>query len=84
MPHTASQRSAYRTALESGRKKGAAHASDAELMAALLETTLQIMVGALSPELVWEGAQKAGLTSMQVQTLVAKRDLKTLDDLMWS
>lgn len=75
--------SAYRAALKSGRKRGMAHATDAELMATFLEGTLQIMAGALSPELVWDGAQKAGLTALQVGALVAKPDLKALDDLMW-
>lgn len=75
---------AYTLALAGTRRKGVVASTDAELMAGLLDSTLQIMAGALSPELVWNGAQKAGLTAARVMELVTGPDLPALDNLMWS
>jgi hypothetical protein len=66
------------------RRVGASRASDTQLMAGFCQDTLQILVGAFSPRLVWEGAQKAGLTTRQLHELCASKDLAALDDLQWS
>jgi len=78
------QGTAYATALLAGDKAGAVDSTDAQLMAAFCEDVMQILVGTFSPRLVWEGAQKAGLTAMQLHDLCAKKDLSALDDLQWS
>ena len=73
-------------AWQAAMKVGAANATDAQLMALFCADTLQILVGAFSPQLVWEGAQKAGLTALQLASLCEGpgRDLRALDNLMWS
>lgn len=48
--------SAYEEALERGRKVGVSRAPAAEAIAMFCESTLQILVGAVSPEMVWTGA----------------------------
>ena len=78
------QGTAFATALLAGDKAGAVDSTDAQLMAAFCEDVMPLLVGAFSPRLVWEGAQKAGLTANQVHDLCAKKDLDTLDDLQWS
>jgi hypothetical protein len=74
----------FAEALAAGNKVGAANATDAQVMAMFCYDTLQIVVGAFSPQLVWEGAQKAGLTSLELLKLCNDRDLDALDDLQWS
>lgn len=74
--------SAYQEALAAARKVGAAHCSDPGLMAWFCEHDLQILVGAVSPRLVWEGAQKRGLTAQQLARL-ATTDVTATADLMW-
>lgn len=74
----------FAAALIAGDKAGAVDSTDAQIMAAYCEDVMQILVGAFSPRLVWEGAQKAGLTALQLNRLCAKKDLRTLDDLQWS
>lgn len=60
---------AYARALLAGDKAGAAHATDAQLMAGFCEDSLQILMGAFSPRLVWEGAQREGMTALQLAKL---------------
>jgi hypothetical protein len=74
----------YAKALIDGEKAGAANATDAQGMAGFCEDVMQILVGAFSPRLVWEGAQKAGMTALELHNLCAKKDLRALDDLQWS
>jgi hypothetical protein len=74
----------FAAALIGGDLAGAVDSTDAQLMAAFCEDVMQIVVGAFSPRLVWEGAQKAGLTTLQLNALCAKKDLAALDDLQWS
>jgi hypothetical protein len=74
----------FAEALNAGRRIGAANAPDDQLMAMFCYDTLQLLVGAFSPQLVWEGAQRAGLTTAQLAKLCADRDLAALDDLQWS
>lgn len=72
----------YQTALTRARKVGASRAVDSGVMALFCDSTLQILVGAASPKLVWEGAQKQGLTALQLAEL-ANRDPAAVHDLMW-
>jgi hypothetical protein len=51
-------------------------------MASICKNVLPITVGAIAPQLVWEGAQKQGLTTKQLVALAAK-DVMAIDDLMW-
>lgn len=75
---------AYATALIAYGKAGAANATDAQVMAGFCEDTMQLLVGAFSPRLVWEGAQKAGMTALELHNLCADKNLRALDDLQWS
>jgi hypothetical protein len=45
---------------------------------------MQILVGAFSPQLVWEGAVKAGLTARRLAALCNSRNLRAIDNLQWS
>ena len=75
---------AFAKALTDGAKVGMANATDAQVMAHFCEFDLQILVGAFSPRLVWEGAQKSGMTTLKLSELCAKKDLRAIDDLQWS
>ena len=74
----------FASELTAGNKSGAANATDAQHMAMFCEDIMQLMVGAYSPRLVWEGAQKAGLTALELHNLCASKDLAKLDDLQFS
>jgi hypothetical protein len=74
---------AYAQALVDGEKAGAANCTDAQLMAGFCESIMPILVGAFSPRLVWEGAQKRGMTTLELNKLCADKDLRAIDDLQW-
>lgn len=74
---------AFAAALIAGNKVGPANATDAQSMAMFCEDVMQFMVGAFSPRLVWEGAQKAGMTALELHNLCASKDLRAIDDLQW-
>lgn len=74
--------SKYQAALKAANKVGASHAADAGVMALFCATSLQILVGAASPELVWDGAQKRGMTALELAKL-AQKDPLAVHDLMW-
>lgn len=74
----------YEKALAAGRAVGAGVATDAQVMALFCENSLQGMVGAFSPRRVWEGAQKAGLTAVQLHELCHRKKYRALDDLQFS
>lgn len=63
-------------------KVGAANATDAGVMAQFCDSTLQILVGAASPQLVWEGAQKRNMTALELLAL-ANEDPHAVHELMW-
>jgi hypothetical protein len=63
------QGSAYAAALLGYDRAGASKASDAQLMAGFCEDTLQTLMGAFSPRLVWEGAQREGMTALALAAL---------------
>lgn len=72
----------YDEALERGNKLGASKADDAAVMALFCAYSLQPLVGAVSPKLVWEGAQYRGMTSADLAKLAAENPAAT-EDLMW-
>jgi hypothetical protein len=72
----------YEQTLAEARKVGNANADDAGAMALYCADLLQLMVGAASPKLVWEGAQKAGMTHLEL-ALLAQKDPDKVHDLMW-
>lgn len=72
----------YQQTLKSARTTGAAAATDAQLMALFCAGPLQTLVGAVSPKLVWEGAQKKGLSTQDLATLCA-RDTMAVSELQW-
>jgi hypothetical protein len=60
---------AYEQALK--RASGSiAHCDDPALMASFLAGSAQLLLGAVSPRLIWEGAQRMGLTTAQVAELI--------------
>jgi len=61
--------------------KGWAHADETSALAAAAQA-LQYRHPGISPKLVFEGAQKRGLTSQQL--LALGDDWRALDDLMWN
>lgn len=73
---------AYAAALKVARAKGAAHAPNDALMAGLCQDVVPILVGAVSPQLVWEGAIKKGLTAKELLNL-CHTDFMAVDDLQW-
>lgn len=74
--------SPYQTALQAANRVGAAHATDTGTMAQYCATSLQLVVGAASPELVWNGAQKKKLTAVGLVEL-ANTNPNAVHDLMW-
>ncbi|MGX1266883.1 hypothetical protein [Streptomyces phaeoluteigriseus] len=73
----------YAEALAAARKTGVRHADDAGLMALFCADSLQHLVGAVSPQLVWEGAQRAGLSTADLARLCAK-DFMAVHELQWT
>lgn len=72
----------YQDALAELKSKGAAHASDAAVIAGLCDGSLQIVCGAVSPRLVFDGAMKKGLTSAEFGRLMST-DALAIADLQW-
>jgi hypothetical protein len=60
----------YRQCLKSGRKRGAANAERDELLAMVLESTAQLMLGAVSPELIFKGCLAEGIFAREVTDLM--------------
>lgn len=73
----------YQQCLADGKRVGAAHCSDVELMALLCDSTIQTLCGAVSPRLVFEGAVKKGLTSIGLSSM-AVEDPAAVAELMWT
>ncbi|MET7713702.1 hypothetical protein [Streptomyces sp. NPDC005407] len=72
----------YEQALQEAETKGTAHASDPAVMAQFCDANIQILIGAVSPKLVWEGAQKKGMTFLELGRLCGK-DKMAVEALMW-
>jgi hypothetical protein len=71
----------YEEALKAA-KGNIAHCDDAPLMAAMLDSTAQILLGAVSPKLIWQGAQAKGISTLELSSLIS-RDPGKARDLMW-
>jgi hypothetical protein len=71
----------YDQALKASRGN-IAHAEDRVLMAAFVAGEIQLLAGAVSPRLVWEGAQRKGMTTRELAAL-AISDPMAVGELMW-
>lgn len=60
----------YSAALAEAHLLGAAQCSNPALMAQFLDANVSFLIGAVSPELIWNGAQKQGMTAKAVVDLV--------------
>lgn len=74
--------STYEQSLTDGQKAGASKATDAQAMAMFLESCAQLLLGAVSARLIWQGAQTKGLTGLELATMISK-DPGSARDLMW-
>lgn len=72
----------YERALEEARLVGVGVCSDKAAMAAFCDSLIQIMCGAVSPKLVWEGAIKSGMTGIELHRLAGEKPA-AVADLMW-
>jgi hypothetical protein len=72
----------YKKALNEARKVGVGVCSDQAAMAAFCDSLIQVLCGAVSPRLVWEGAMKRGMTNLELGRL-AGTDPSAVADLMW-
>ena len=73
----------YEKTLAAGQRTGASRATDPRLMAMFCESTIQIICGAVSPKLVWEGARKKGLSANALLALSASAPMEVAE-LMWA
>lgn len=73
----------YEETLAEAKKVGAAHASDAGLIALFCDSpNLHILCGAVSAKLVFEGTQVKGLSYREFAHL-ASENPQALESLMW-
>lgn len=72
----------YEEALVRGKKTGAARCDDSALMTLFCDAPLQTLVGAVSTELVWEGARKRELGSKDLAKLCHDDPMEAAE-LMW-
>lgn len=72
----------YENTLKSAKKTGASRANNEEMIALFCAGPLQTLCGAVSPELVFQGAQTKNLTYSELAHL-AGTDAKAVADLMW-
>lgn len=72
----------YAATLKAAKTIGASKASEPQLMALYCDGPLQTIAGAVSPALVWEGAQKSGLSTLELGKL-ALDDPYAVGELMW-
>ncbi|MGW2223812.1 hypothetical protein [Streptomyces formicae] len=72
---------AYDKALAKAEEVGAKYADEAGKLVGLCEV-LPFVVGAVAPRLVWEGAQKKGMTARELCRL-ANQDPMAVEALMW-
>lgn len=73
----------YHETLKSARAVGASNANDAEATALFCESVLQQLCGAVSPKLVFDGAQAQELSFIEL-TRLAQTDPMAVADLMWA
>jgi hypothetical protein len=57
----------YREALEEAKRVGTSRCSDPAAMAQFLDSCARILIGrGASPQMLWEGAQRMGLTNREL------------------
>ncbi len=61
----------YEEALKNSKTAGVAHAADPALMASFCAGALQTLCGAVSPRLVWNGAQARGMSTADLAAMCA-------------
>lgn len=72
----------WEQALDEAKERGTARCSDPALMASLCDGPLPTLVGAVAPQLVWEGAQKRGMTTKELGRLCNTNPI-AVGELMW-
>lgn len=72
----------YAQALKATRATGTMQLTDPQFMALFCDTAIQSLCGAVSPQLVWEGAQSKGMTTKDLERL-AHTDKTAVAELMW-
>lgn len=72
----------YNQALAEARTKGVGRCSDPAVMAHFCKYNVPMLVGAVGPQLVWEGAQKKGLTFRELAAL-CNTDVMAVEALQW-
>lgn len=72
----------WEQALAEAKTKGVGRCSDHAAMAAFCDANIQHIVGAVSGQLIWEGAMRKGMTLLELGRL-AGRDPIACSELMW-
>lgn len=72
----------WEQALAEAERIGTSRCSDAAVMAQFCQGSIHILIGAVSPQLVWEGAQKKGLTFLEFGRLCGG-DRRAVEALQW-
>lgn len=72
----------WEQALAEAKEKGVGRCSDHAAMAAFCDASIQYAVGAVSGQLIWEGAMRKGTTLLELGRL-AGRDPIACSELMW-
>lgn len=72
----------YDEALKEAKTAGVSRCSDQAFMASFLNGNARLLLGAVSPRLIWEGAVATGIGSKEMTRLVAAEPEKARD-LMW-
>jgi hypothetical protein len=72
----------WEEALAEAKGKGVGRCSDHAAMAAFCDASITYIVGAVSGQLIWEGAMKKGLSFKELGRL-ANRDPMACSELMW-
>jgi hypothetical protein len=72
----------FAAALQREASMGSGRCDDAAAMAGFLDSCAQILLGAVSARLLWEGAQHVGLTNLEMAYLIHNSPA-VATDLMW-
>jgi hypothetical protein len=81
-PETKPLRMTWEQALAEAKEHGVARCSDSAAMAQFCDANIHRLVGAVSPQLVWESAMKNGMTLLALGRLAGKDPL-AVDELQW-
>lgn len=72
----------WEQALAEAKDKGVGRCSNHAAMAAFCDANIQLLCGAVAPQLVWEGAMRKGMTLLELGRLAGK-DPMAVEALMW-